>query len=145
MHRFNWWVFISKIINNPYSHLHNFTIWKAVLRISSLTCLFEGKGIIQTEITVLLVGVAVQKNIATFLWVWEPALSLSLFIWIRAHPGWEVEPSSTVICDRCPWRYGSGYASRCVSCGHTQNPVTQVSQQQFKGNSRPACVDIKLL
>lgn len=69
-----------------------------------------------------------------------------LFIWTRAHPGGEVESSSTVLCDRCPWCYGSRYASRCVSCGHAQNPATQVGAgSSSKGNSLPTWVDIRLL
>ena len=39
-----------------------------------------------------------------------------------------MESSSTVLCDRRPWCYSGRYASRRVSCGHTENSVTQVSQ-----------------
>lgn len=61
----------------PNSHLHNFTIWEAKPWVSSLTCLFEGKGIVQTEATLLLVVGAVRKGTAVFRWAWEPALSMS--------------------------------------------------------------------
>lgn len=40
-----------------------------------------------------------------------------------------MEPSPPVLRDRCPRRYGSRYASGCVSCGHIENSATQVSQE----------------
>lgn len=45
----------------------------------------------------------------------------------RPDPGWEMESSPSLICDRCTGCHSSRHAAGCVPCGHTENSVAQVS------------------
>ena len=98
---------------------------------------FGGKGIIQTEVTILLVVGAMKSSLVLGrLSEGSDMQWRALFIWNRADPGREVESGPTVLRDRCPRCYSSRHASRCVSCGHIENSVTQVSQES---SSRAEC------
>lgn len=69
---------------------------------------FREKGLIQTEITILLMEGAMRKKNLPFFEIdyLKGKIFSDIFFFFfflnRANPGWKVESSSTVLCDRCP-------------------------------------------